>query len=255
VNREYFERVLATYRASVERAQTLQKTQPIWSCERRAAQQAAHKMVPQVNAVLRGLLPDLVPLQTGYVAHHVANVSQLYRAQALLDTWKAMTVRAPDGAEILPPWLPFWAMDPIVSSAPSLWEKGKFRLAVSDAAGKLNKLTQERTGVHDLSDYDLMAAVFNPKDPTKGRPRLRVPHNPNPDTVTSLQEGTHRIAMGVMLAIRNPATHETGDGNPITCAEQLGALSLVARSVRTWVSSRTSSRSTPSSSLQLFRRR
>jgi hypothetical protein len=213
VNREYFERVLAAYRASVEQAQTLQKTQPIWSRERRAALQAADKMVPQVNAVLRGLLPDIVPLQAGYVAHHVANLGRLYRAQAVLETWKAMTVEGTGGAEVVPPLLPFWAMDPIVSSAPGLWEKGKFRLAVSDAAGNLNKLTQERTGVHDLSDYDLMAAVFNPKQPTRGRPRLRVPHNPNPDTVTSLQEGTHRIAMGVMLAIRNPATHETGDGN------------------------------------------
>jgi hypothetical protein len=153
-------------------------------------------MVPQVNAVLRGLLPDLVPLQTGYVAHHVANVGRLYRAQALLDTWKAMTVRAPDGAEILPPWLPFWAMDPIVSSAPSLWEKGKFRLAVSDAAGKLNKLTQERTGVHDLSDYDLMAAVFNPKDPTKGRPRLRVP----PTRTRTLSRACRRARTGLRWA-------------------------------------------------------
>lgn len=82
-------------------------------------------MVPQVNAVLRGLLPDLVPLQTGYVAHHVANVGLLYRARALLDTWNAMTVRAPDGAEILPPWLPFSVMDPIVSSAPQSVGEGQ----------------------------------------------------------------------------------------------------------------------------------
>jgi hypothetical protein len=234
VNREYLDGVLAAYRASVERAKALQKTQPIWSAERRAALRAADMMVPQVNAVLHGLLPDIRPIEPGYVAKHIANLGLLTRAQALLDTWKAITLQGPDGTEVVPPWLPFSAMDPITSSAASLWEKGKFRLAVSDASGKLNKLTQERTGIRDLSDYDLMAAAFNPKDPTKGRPRLRVPYSSNPDTRTSLQEGTHRIAMGVMLAIRNPAAHETGDGNPITCAEQLATLSMVARSVRTW---------------------
>jgi hypothetical protein len=44
--------------------------------------------------------------------------------------------------------------------------------------------------------------------------------------------------MGCMLAIRNPATHETGDGNPITCAEQLATLSMVARLVRNWIPER-----------------
>ncbi len=81
-----------------------------------------------------------------------------------------------------------------------------------------------------------MAAAFNPKEPTKGRPRLRPPRsNANQDTVTSLKEGAHRLAMGVMMAIRNPATHETGNGNPITCAEQLATLSMVARWVGSWI--------------------
>jgi hypothetical protein len=42
------------------------------------------------------------------------------RAQGLMGTWKAMTVQGPDGAEVVPPYLPFWAMDPICSSAASL---------------------------------------------------------------------------------------------------------------------------------------
>jgi Protein of unknown function (Hypoth_ymh) len=79
-----------------------------------------------------------------------------------------------------------------------------------------------------------MAMAFNPKGPEKDRPRLRCPGDPNTDTVKSLQEGAHLTAMGCILAIRNPATHETGDGNPITCAEQLATLSMVARLVRNW---------------------
>ncbi|MDA8323392.1 MAG: hypothetical protein M0030_26765 [Actinomycetota bacterium] len=42
----------------------------------------------------------------------------IWQAQTLLDTWKAMTAHAPDDAEVVPPWLPFWAMDSIASSAP-----------------------------------------------------------------------------------------------------------------------------------------
>jgi hypothetical protein len=53
-----------------------------------------------------------------------------------------------------------------------------------------------------------------------------------------MQEGAHMMAMGCMLAIRNPAAHETGDGNPITCAEHLATLSMVARLVRNWIPER-----------------
>lgn len=237
MNREDAARVLADYRASVERAQALVQTQPFWAAERRAAKQAANDMVPYVNAVLRDLLANIAPISGGSVPDHVANLGRLDRTLGLLlGTWKAMAVAGPNGAEVVPPFLPFSVMDPIVGSAASMWEKGKFRQAVSDAAGKLNALTQERLGIHDLSDYDLMAAAFSPKEPTKGRPRLRPPHsNASKDTVTSLKEGAHRLAMGVMMAIRNPATHETGDGNPITYAEQLATLSMVARWVRNWV--------------------
>ena len=234
MKREDAARVLANYRASVEQAQNMVRTQVIWSKERRAALQAANEMVPYVNAVLREMLPDVAPICGGYVKDHVANLGRLNGATALFAAWKAIVVAGPDGGEVVPPYLPFAAMDPIVSSAASLWEKSKYRQAVSDAAGRLNKLTQERMGVHDLSDYNLMAMAFDPKPPQKRRPRLRCPRNLNPDTVRSMQEGPHRIAMGCMMAIRNPSTHETGDGNPVTCAEQLATLSMVARWVRNW---------------------
>jgi hypothetical protein len=37
------------------------------------------------------------------------------------------------------------------------------------------------------------------------------------------------VAQGCFQAIRNPAHHLTGDWNPVTAAEQLATLSLVAR--------------------------
>ena len=231
MNREYAARVLADYRANVE----LARTQKWLSKERRATMQAVNELLPHVNAVLHELLPDIAPIDAYSLNDHVRTLQRVERAERLLVTWKAITVVGPGGAEVAPPYLPFVAMDPIVSSAASLWEKGKYRQAVNDAAGKLNELTQKRLGRKDIADTRLMAMAFNPKGPEKGRPRLRCPGDPNTDTVKSMQEGVHLMAMGCMLAIRNPATHETGDGNPITCAEQLGTLSTVARWVRNWI--------------------
>jgi hypothetical protein len=42
------------------------------------------------------------------------------------------------------------------------------------------------------------------------------------------------MAMGAFMAIRNPAVHWTRNGNPAQAAEQLAALSVVARWVRYW---------------------
>ncbi len=67
----------------------LQKTQPIWSGERRAALRAADAMVPQVNAVLHDLLANIPPICAGYVVDHVANLSRLERTPGtLLGTWE-----------------------------------------------------------------------------------------------------------------------------------------------------------------------
>jgi hypothetical protein len=54
VNREYAARVLADYRASVERAQALVQTQPFWAAERRAARQAANDMLDEPSCVWFG---------------------------------------------------------------------------------------------------------------------------------------------------------------------------------------------------------
>ena len=40
--------------------------------------------------------------------------------------------------------------------------------------------------------------------------------------------------MGAFKAIRNPAVHWTGDGNPAMAGEQLAALSIIAHWVHYW---------------------
>jgi Protein of unknown function (Hypoth_ymh) len=47
-----------------------------------------------------------------------------------------------------------------------------------------------------------------------------------------MQKGAHLLAAGAMMAVRNPAVHVTGNGNPASAGEQLAALSVVARWVR-----------------------
>lgn len=103
-----------------------------------------------------------------------------------------------------------------------------------DLPGKLNEFTQRRIGRHDISDRALMCEAFKPEPSERGKPRLRCPGNPETEIVRSMQAGAQLFAMGAFQAIRNPAIHWTGLGNPAMAAEQLAALSIVARWVRHW---------------------
>jgi uncharacterized protein (TIGR02391 family) len=116
----------------------------------------------------------------------------------------------------------------------SLWDKGNYRHAVADAATNISNFTQNRLGRHDISDRELMAQAFSDKPPEYGKPRLRCPGKRSSETSKSLQQGAALFAMGTFQAIRNPAHHSTGDGEPIAAFEDLVALSKVARWVTEW---------------------
>jgi uncharacterized protein (TIGR02391 family) len=122
----------------------------------------------------------------------------------------------------------------VLEAARQDWNHGQYRQAVASAAGKLNEYTQDRLGRHDISDSALMPEAFNPNPPKEGEPRVRCPGNPDSETVKSMQKGAQLLAMGAMMAIRNPAVHWTRNGNPAMAAEQLATLSVVARWVRYW---------------------
>lgn len=68
----------------------------------------------------------------------------------------------------------------------------------------------------------------------KRKPRLRCPGNQKSQTVQSMQQGALQFSQGAFMAIRNPAIHQDGGWNPVTAAEHLAALSIVARWVRHW---------------------
>ncbi len=98
----------------------------------------------------------------------------------------------------------------------------------------MNQFTQNRLGRHDVADKDLMAQAFSTDPPAPGKPRLRCPGNHRSLAIRSMQQGALSMAQGCFQAIRNPAAHLTGDWSPVTAAEHLAVLSVVARWVRRW---------------------
>ena len=61
----------------------------------------------------------------------------------------------------------------IADAALPLWEVGKYRQAVNDAATSLNQFAQQQLGRRDISDRKLMTEAFSDDPPQPGKPRLR----------------------------------------------------------------------------------
>ena len=73
---------------------------------------------------------------------------------------------------------------------------------------------------------------FRTKDPTKGAPRLRLPHidkDSQPQKWSSAHEGAQHYGMGCVQGIRNPRAHGTDSISEQEALEQLAALSVLAR--------------------------
>ena len=228
MKRDEAHRCLSKYLALVEQA----RKQPMWSKERKATTKAVKACLPEVNEILRELLPDSRVITAWSVNDHVWALPEIYRALHLLAGWEDITAREQNDAD---PVLPIKWLDPVISTvAIPLWRAEKYRQAVNDAATSLSRFAQERLGRHDINDKELMVEAFGSAEPTEGKPRLRCPGDHTDPAVRSMQTGALSLAQGCYLAIRNPAHHMTGDWNPVTGAEHLGALSMVARWVRHW---------------------
>lgn len=118
-----------------------------------------------------------------------------------------------------------WVWEP----ARSLWDTTHYREAVQAAATLINAKVQQLVRRTDESDANLMKSVFSEQDPRTGQPRLRWPGNPTDLTVRAMNNGIRGFAVGLFSAVRNPATHSTGDTSRQEALEQLAALSLLAR--------------------------
>ncbi|MFF5757497.1 TIGR02391 family protein [Streptomyces longwoodensis] len=130
-------------------------------------------------------------------------------------------------AASLHPWV--W------SAAKVLWRDGHFREAVTAAARKVNRETQNKVGRRDVTETPLFQSVFSKDAPKPGQPRLRLMTDDGSDTFRSVQRGAAAFAEGCYAGIRNPNSHE--DGLPELpqheALEQLAAFSVLARWVDT----------------------
>lgn len=202
----------------------------MWTKDRKAALEKLNNHTPAVNAVLGPL--GLGAIGGTTLNWHRDSLGQLKHATVMLAARRKM---AEASSRLGQPALPMGVLHPLVCSvARPLWDKGNYRHAIADAATVVSNHTQNRLGRHDISDRELMAQAFSDKDPEPGKPRLRCPGKPNSEVTRSMQEGAKLFAMGTFQAIRNPAHHTIGDGDPVTAFESLASLSKIARWVTEW---------------------
>lgn len=198
--------------------------------DRKAALDRLNEHIPAVDAILRHF--NLSGIGGTTLGAHRQAQGAIDRALTLLAAGQSMAQAA---AGLGYPALPMGVLHPVVYSvARPLWDKGNYRHAVADAATNVSIYAQRRLRRYDVSDRGLMAEAFSDKDPERGKSRLRYPGKRNSETVKSMQEGAKLFAMGTFHAIRNPAHHSIGDGEPVTAFEDLAALSKIARWVEGW---------------------
>jgi hypothetical protein len=228
MNREEAVRSITEYWALVEKASEL----PFLSQDRRVVMRDVNKRLPAVNQVLSSLAPDTRAIKASSVREHLGARPRVSRALEIIASWGKMESAQHAADE---PVLPISQLDPVIGGvALPLWNVGKYRQAVNDAATNLNQFAQSRLGRYDISDRELMAQAFSDKDPEKGKARLRCPAVRGSETITSLQDGAKLISMGAFQAIRNPAHHLSGDWSPVTAFHYLAVLSQVAYWFRNW---------------------
>lgn len=122
------------------------------------------------------------------------------------------------------------ALHPLIWGAASKhWDVSHYGAAVQRAATMLNAEVQDRTQRTNASDADLMKQTFSLEAPQEGKPRLRWPGADDDLTVKAMRVGILNLSQGVFSAIRNPATHSTGDMERQEALEQLATLSILTR--------------------------
>lgn len=228
MDREAAFRKLAEYWELIGKAQKL----PMLSRERRDTLKAVNALLSEVNGILSRLAPDLPLIRAQSLNEHLNSWPLLHRALDIINGWRHLSDHQWTGGG---PALPMQLLDPVIREvALPLWEAGKYRQAVNDAATNLNNFAQGRLGRYDISDKALMEQAFSDSEPEKGKSRLRCPGNSASETVRAQQAGARAFATGTFQAIRNPAHHLPGDWNPVTAFHHLVALSQVAHYFGDW---------------------
>jgi hypothetical protein len=132
MNREEAFRHVTEYWELVRKGHRL----PLLSGDRRAVMGAVNERLPTVNKILHGLGPDLRLIRASRASGHLDAWPRVERALRILSSWEAMTSMQESAGE---PVLPMSVLDPVISEvALPLWQAGKYRQAVNDAATNLS---------------------------------------------------------------------------------------------------------------------
>ena len=145
---------------------------------------------------------------------------------ALNSAEEAAEILGPSGPKLsatqLHPWVWHAAVD--------LWSMKQYRHAVLDAYTKVEKLTQGKIDVHDLSGKKLWGEAFSLQNPKAGRARLRFADvQPGSERYFATHEGALHFGTACAQGIRNWAAHETESGDEQLALEYLASLSVLAR--------------------------
>ncbi|WP_219414858.1 TIGR02391 family protein [Pseudonocardia nigra] len=93
-------------------------------------------------------------------------------------------------------------------AANSHWPHGNYVAAVESAARAVNAALQTRTGLHRLSESDLVNHAFSEKAPQSGDARLRFPGDRNSRTWMSRTTGAKALGVACFSGVRNIAAHQ-----------------------------------------------
>jgi uncharacterized protein (TIGR02391 family) len=193
---------------------------------RTAALNELRQREPTVKEVLKRLDPTLAEFKFETMGGKEDARAAAQRGVGILDRMDEWAANLAPDAPTLPadqfhPWV--W------DAARTFWDSKHYREAVRAAATAINAHTQDKVGRRDIADNDLMNQVFTDK-PKSGQTYLRLPGDPNDQTVKSRNRALRPFAEGCFAGIRNPAAHEHGsEWDEQKALEQLAALSVLAR--------------------------
>ncbi|MFG3492448.1 TIGR02391 family protein [Streptomyces sp. NPDC047972] len=229
---EAFETLATEYLSLKERTTTLARSlydRGPTANDERAAELRARMFAaePTVIKILECLDPQLttdVHLEkAGGPATARNQVRRALGVLADMDEWA--TRLTPDAPSLRADQFHPWVWD----AARTFWESNHFRAAVHTAATSINAHLQDMLGRTDISEAKLIQEAFSENSPAPGRPRLRVPGDPNDPGVQTRQRGAMQIGAGAYSALRNPAAHEIGELPEQEALEQLATFSVLAR--------------------------
>jgi len=185
------------------------------------------RALPTAKEIVKNLDPQLVPeiKPPAYMLGSSGTVHAIDQALGILrdqDEWKANL--APDAPSLVAD-----QFHPVVwSAASAIWDTGKYRVAVQQAAVSLSVHIGAKAG-SSLTERELVQLVFATSSPAPGQTRLHFPGDKSSKTWKSRQEGLHFLAQGAFAGIRNVATHTNDEWPEQVALEHLAVLSVVAR--------------------------